>query len=1191
MTQYIKKLPAVFQTVTEKKFFDATFDQVFSKKDSDLLYGYIGQRIPGFYDPVSDFYLPEPSKDRTWWQLEATAFSKNADGTKSNVFFYDDLLNRINYYGGNTLNQDRLFESEFYSWAPPIDFDMFINYQNYYWVDQGLVSIQISGVVAADIIGQASYTTPLTATPANLTLTTGMEIVLLDDPAYTGPLTVENMGGCVGIKLVQQFPDYISGTILEFLPWDGTIQLTNGRVIQNTNWDIMTWDVQPQPGNGDYITIERGAVDENAWSRTNKWFHIDAINATVAATGTAFPSNASRALRPIIQFSADLLLYNSGTQFKADIAYGFRDDALGNPLLLADWNIGLTTSYIDSQLNIELQEGQLVAFLQDTGVATITHKVNQYIFSISIDTLTNIVTFVPVSTVIAGDILFATADAPYDGMQRGQTWYYDINQWVQAANDKVATNQPPLFQLYDHNGVPLDDATTYPLSTFAGSKIFSYKVNTAPGATVDPVLKFPIVYTSLGQSSDIMFQNNLIVDRYVYGAAKIPVDGYYYYKTSYSPVMYNNWNLYTPCDCDNIVPPPPCNCLSVSKQRVIDKFVVGYGTQYQFRLSVTPYGYPASPDLVVSVNGTEVKNAASQVNGYAFQTINNDIYVDLQGYLTALMSTTQAQPPVVEIDTYTHGLLDPAANGYFQIPQQLEANPTQLEVSEISASNLIQQFSSIIGNQIGFAGSAFGGDNNYRDTRKNRSVGSFILQNVAPALKSMLVSSENDLDFITGVRFSQDEYTKFKNKYLRTAQQLINQEFNPVQYHNNTVIISAWVDAIIKTVNVSKEFSSAFAYSYMIANGTPYASETATIPLSGLVTLTNYIDLADPKNALYVYDTAGNERLLLIGVDYEINSTNLAIDVQFSPLLIGDTVYIALYRNALPAYIPSTPTKVGAYGTYVPRIEMDYSYAIPTDVIIGHDGSKTIAYGDYRDDLLLELEKRIYNLLQYRFRSEYYLPLSIEDVKSGYFRQTRYSRAEYLDITESYINKWSAKNKANYRVNDWAYASADLPLNSPELWKLYNYTTAIVGITPTVGQPAYFLPGNWKGIFQYYFDTIYPDTRPWEMLGFTSMPSWWESQYGVGVINANMQQAWPNTPAYAAMWSDLEDGIIRQGPSAIYDPVTLLPQVQPKWARPGLSVIIPVDASGNIIPVTTLFNITMTTNLYAPYDGGDNAWT
>jgi hypothetical protein len=133
MTQYIKKLPAVFQTVTEKKFFDATFDQVFSKKDSDLLAGYLGRRDPGSYNPITDFYLPEPSKNRTWWQLEATAYARDADTTKSNVFFYEDLLENIEYYGGNTLNQDRLFESEYYSFGPPIDYDMFINYQNYYY--------------------------------------------------------------------------------------------------------------------------------------------------------------------------------------------------------------------------------------------------------------------------------------------------------------------------------------------------------------------------------------------------------------------------------------------------------------------------------------------------------------------------------------------------------------------------------------------------------------------------------------------------------------------------------------------------------------------------------------------------------------------------------------------------------------------------------------------------------------------------------------------------------------------------------------------------------------------------------------------------------------------------------------------------------------------------------------------------
>jgi len=1206
MTQYIKKLPAVFQTVTEKKFFDATFDQVFSKKDSDLLAGFLGRRDPGLYNPITDFYLPEPSKNRTWWQLEATAFARDSDTTKTNIFFYEDLLENIEYYGGNTLNQDRLFESEYYSFGPPIDYDMFINYQSYYWVEQGLPTITITGVMGADIIGKSSYTTPPTAVPANFTLTTGMSISLADDPEYSSPHTVENIGNCIGIRLVPQFPDFTAGTLFEFLPWDGEFELANGRIIDNRYWDSLTWETQAQPSNGDYITIERGSLDRNAWSRTNKWFHIDAITQTIAATGTVFPANATRALRPIIQFIADLILYKSGTQFRSEIQYGFRDNQFGQPLLFADYQNQSVLS-INTAFGIDLSEGDLVSFFNDTTPINVDYfpwdmfdwdtndwdavfpsTINQWIFEAKIqpDGTVNFVPYTSWATpVLEGDIVFITEDAPFDGALRGQTWYYSNGTWQEAFNDKIRLNQPPLFQLYDHDTVPLDDTAKYPDSTFRGSEIFSYKVNTEPGATVDPVLKFPIVYTSLGQASDIVFQNDLITTRYAYGSFK-PIDGYYYYKTVTDPVTFNNWNLYQPCPCDDIIPPPPCNCLETSKQRVIEKYVVGYGTEFQFKLSVTPYGYPATPDIIVSVNGVEVKSAADQTDGYTLSVINDRIYVVLTTYLTNLLSTVQSQPPVVEVQTYTHGLLDPAEPGYFEIPQQLEANPNQLEVSEISASDLTQQFASIISNQIGATGVAFGGSNNYRDTRKNRSVGQYILQNVAPALKSMLIASEDDLDFITGLRFSQSEYTKFKNKYLRTAQQLINQQFSPVQFYTNTVVISLWVEEILKVVNVSKEFSNAFAYSYMIANGSPFANETITVPAGGLVTLTNYVDLSDPKNALYAYDVSGQETLLIIGKDYEIVSTNLAIDIQFNTasVPVGRSVFVALYKNPLPAYIPSTPTKVGAYPTYVPRIELDTTYTNPTNVIIGHDGSKTIAFGDYRDQLLLELEKRIYNLLNFKYRHEYALPLRVESIRSGYFRETRYSRQEYLDITESYLNKWSAMNRANYRANDWATASVSTPPSL--LWKLYNYRLA----ENTLGQPLN-LPGNWKGVYLYLYDTINPDTRPWEMLGFTDQPDWWEIEYGAPILNLAGQEVWgSNAAGLHNMYSDLEAGIIRQGPCAIYDPITLQPVPQEMWARPGLLTLIPVTTSGEIISVMTLFNVVYSGNPYAPFDGFDIEW-
>lgn len=1177
MTQYIKKLPAVFQTVTEKKFFDATFDQVFSKKDSDLLSGYIGRRTPGSYNPITDFYLPEPSKNRTWWQLEPTAYARNTNNEKTNVFFYEDLLENIEYYGGNTLNQDRLFESQYYSFGPPIDYDMFTNYQNYYWIEQGLPVISISGVLASEIIGQTSFTTGPTDSPPNLTLTTGMTISLLDDPAYLDPHLVENFGNCTGIGLVQKFSDFTAGALFEFLPWDGTIELSTGRVIQNQFWDANTWEVQAQPGNGDYITIERGAMDQNAWSRTNKWFHIETINQSLVVTGSAFPVNATRALRPIIQFVADIPLYNSGTQFRETISYGLRNNLSGQPITLAQFQ-GQAIAAINLNYNIELMDGDLVCWFNDV-------LSQNYIYVTSIDVF-GIATFTEwtsiATPVLEGDIVLVTEDGPNNSAQRGETWYYEAGVWQQAFNEKITVNQPPLFQLLDHNGVELDDAITYPGSTFRGNKIFSYKINTTPGATVDSVLKFPIVYTSLAQASDIVFQNNLITDRYTYSTA-IPVDGYYYYNIKTNPYLYNNWNLYNICECQG-------SCPVVSKQRVIDKYVVGYGSEFKFRLSVTPLGYdtangPIQPlaDINVNVNGLEIKNISG---GFEFTEINNRVYIDLTAYLTNLLTTTQPQPPVVEAQTYTYGLLDPVEPGYFEIPQQLEANPTQLEVTEISASDLTQQFSSIIGNQPDLVGSPFGGVNNYRDTGKNRSLGSFILQNLAPALKSMLVSSEDDLDFIDGVRFSADEYTKFKNKFLTVAQQLINRGFNPVQYYENTINVSAWVGEILKTLNVSKEFSNAFAYSFMAAQGTPSFAETFAVPGNSLITLANYVDLSDPRNTVYVYDLTSptDERILTVGVDYEVVSTNLSIDIQLMLDPGIKDIYVALYQTPLPTYIPSTPTKVGTWGAYVPRIELDATYVSPTNVIIGHDGSKTIAYGDYRDRLLLDLETRIYNSLQTRYRTEYNIPVRIESVLSGAFRQTRYTRDEFLEITESYINKWSAKNRANYRVNDWPTASLSTPV--ADLWKLYNYRRAV-----TTTGAATDLPGNWKGIFQYYYDTYYPDTRPWEMLGFSTKPEWWEVEYGAPVVNLAGQDVWTSTSSgLNNMYSDLEQGIIRQGSTAIYDAVTLAPVAQDMWARPGLSAVIPVDSAGEIIPIISLFGLAYTSNPYSPFDHFDDAW-
>mgnify|MGYP006257154473 FL=1 len=54
--------------------------------------------------------------------------------------------------------------------------------------------------------------------------------------------------------------------------------------------------------------------------------------------------------------------------------------------------------------------------------------------------------------------------------------YYWTGYEFKLSQQKTGVNYPPLFNLYDTNGKTLDDTVEYSSSTFAGNKIFGYKV-------------------------------------------------------------------------------------------------------------------------------------------------------------------------------------------------------------------------------------------------------------------------------------------------------------------------------------------------------------------------------------------------------------------------------------------------------------------------------------------------------------------------------------------------------------------------------------------------------------------------------------------------------------------------------------------------------------------------------------------
>jgi hypothetical protein len=1247
-TNSIRLLPSIFQTVTERKFFDATFDQVFSKRNAERLTGYIGRRINGEYNPLEDFYIPEPDKDRTWYQLEPTEFSTDIETLeKTNLFFYQDMIDRIRYYGGNVENHDRLFNSRTYSYSPPIDVDKFINYQNYFWVPGKLQPITVTGISDQDIndyilgkrqfdINEFNSLTGGSAGPADLYFSNGMRIIFQGSTTYPDVITVEGVGS--SIVFVPEYNQIIASSEQRFLPWD--INFPVPQVNGNSGiWDSMNWDTYDAESiTPDYITMERGAIDQNAWSRTNKWYHTDTINQSLRYTGTGFPSGATRALRPIIEFFRNIELFGSGDTFLAQVDYYCQDGITtcgSNSLQYAQVQ-NQTIADVQNFLP-DVSDGDLIVFPCDPGYLSVSfwdksstgpneiwdnesvsepwdeplldifgepYSLRGFIWQVNFSgnqiELTIWNNGQPVidpgdARIVEGSIIQVVGGVPAGNdpahpntEHQGETYYFRDGYWRGAANQKTGPNQPIKFNLYNLDApgsktfTNLGNELVYPNNDFEnleGSHIFSYKVSDDPDAVVDPILGFPLSFKSLGQISDIIFENDLQTERYSYvvGGNIVPISGYYYYRIIQ----------------ENDIPDPETwtyenswyESEEVSKQRVINRYTVfgdmlvdsnGNPTDsLTYNLSVSPHNL-VEENMEVFVNKIRILEAGLETAGDMYFQFG----VENGGPIVTIFNTEDkvAFNDSVEVYIYTYDRLKDYERGYFEIPKQLEANPNNEEVLELSYSDLTPHFGSIIAGQYGFQGEELG-INNYHDSEKNPAVGEFILQNESSLLKTMFTSSTDDVDVIKATRFVQNEYVNFKNKFLKIVRQRDIAGYTPLLAPGD-LRTDLWLEEVLAVVNVSKEFSKSFAYAYMISRSDVFRAEevqVTTIPEE----FTFDIDITDPKNTLYLYKIitgTGNiidqESLLLIDRDYKIVDTNLGTTVEFisgGSVAPGDSVLARMYNNSPPAYIPATPAKLGMGPVYVPGFELDTTYVDPIWVIAGHDGSIVPAFGnittgvnglesdDIRDMLLLELEKRIYNGIMNEFRDDPATLLRIENIRPGWFRQNepitdqsainRYTREEYYTSTLSFFSKWTAENKADYRVNEFYD-----PLN----WKTWNYSSQTYQGVP--------LPGYWRGIFTYFYDTDRPSTHPWEMLGFSIQPDWWETAYGTF--------PWDSSNP---MWADIEAGLILEGNRAGVDPL---------FVRPGLSSILPVDPSGDPQSVSIIFGLPIT----GGWTGIDDNW-
>jgi hypothetical protein len=140
----IQFLPEVFRTDVNRKFLNATVDQLISEPNLKKVNGYIGRKLAPSYK-TTDSYIEEPTTDRQNYQLEPSLVIKiPTTGQIDFATTYTDIVNKIGYYGGLKDRHSRLFDNEYYTYDPKIDLDKFVNFSQYYWLQNGPDEVLIS---------------------------------------------------------------------------------------------------------------------------------------------------------------------------------------------------------------------------------------------------------------------------------------------------------------------------------------------------------------------------------------------------------------------------------------------------------------------------------------------------------------------------------------------------------------------------------------------------------------------------------------------------------------------------------------------------------------------------------------------------------------------------------------------------------------------------------------------------------------------------------------------------------------------------------------------------------------------------------------------------------------------------------------------------------------------------------------
>lgn len=974
---FVTKLPGVRQTTTLQKFFNATVDQVFQPGQLQNINAYIGLK-PNYYNPVTDFYKPEYNAERTFYQLEPTMISMDTSNTVQDILFYTDIVNNLRYQGALTNNHERLFDTEYYSWCPPVNLDMLENYRNYYWCPYGppvmtmtipvneytgdgattvfqapksLPDQMVNVRVKVDYVYFYDYTYDITTNEVTFNTapvegldvkiwTNGDFVINIDgQTSYTYPEAVTAYAVDEHVTNTWDIQDLIDiqATVLDYpaVTIDPAPALVRGMMVEviddtwDQPWDTFAWDENHWETNSPYQVNTQKQNGATVLEMVEPYAGL--VDGGTAKYWTIERGSDSDNIWSLNNrwYNTELIFYNDNgySPMKATrpIIQLNKDMKLFNYGLNRLDSVQVVFNGVPAVPTIE-QNNDRILVINDS-----TSAVAAGLYTVQVNAQSQ-ASLVPAETANLYDYVAV------DGTTN--EYWFNGSTWVLA---QAFSATEPLFDLFDNQGNSLANDAVYPNTTFAGSKIFSYSRDTTGTTLTDSVLGFAPVFNQYGS---VEFDNDLDID-------DATVSGLKYFANA------------------------------------------------------------------TSTNG---------VSSFDYET-----------------NWRYAGPTSQTVDSST---------GFYNIPQNLQANPNNDDIEQISINDWFPQFQEIIPANDWLADSS----------SWTLTGGTDIVQNRGNMLKLMLLSSNASIDMMKSFMYVEREYSRYRAKLV----QYLNKMYTTGQLTSVTTALST----ALNYLKVTK--TSAFSF---FNNG--MGGDNYYIPASGA-----YLGLTPLWTPEFVLQNTatGGTVVMLRGHD--------------GSLLPGYSIYTTQNVSLVSG------------GVMIDGVAQEL---------------------DIRDQIMLAYEQQLYASCDTSLQGQRRPLFDLKTVQPGKFRTTDYSVSEFNQVATPLFERWAARSQKDFTTN------TTYDPNNVWTWN-FSQCTDIDGDA---------IPGYWRGIYRYYFDTDRPDTHPWEMLGYTSEPSWWSNYY-----------SWTNPSQRAALIAAIVAGNVAEPTSTTIDST---------FARANFAKFVPVDINGNLL--------------------------